>query len=117
MKRIVAFFQRLQWKLTLSYAVVSVGTVMVLAAFLVGIAIYTESQANARMFGSFYWSKTAFQDNVPYLVDDRAALQSWLERVQKQGFTWTDFQSYTIRESLDFANTLVKATQPIYVLD
>jgi NarL family two-component system sensor histidine kinase LiaS len=111
------YFQRLQWKLTLSYAVVTVGTVIVLAALLVGIAVYAESQVNSRVYDSFYWSKTAFQDNVPYLVDDPAALQSWLERVQAEGFNWNDFQSYTMRESLDYANTLVAGSRPIYVLD
>ena len=116
MKTITSFFQRLQWKLTLSYALVTVGTVIVLAGLLVGIVIYFDSQAPGQ-YSSFYWSKTAFQDNITYLIDDRPALQHWVERVQKQGFTWTDFQSYTYRESLDYANTLVKGTQPIYVLD
>jgi len=117
MKSIFSFFRRIQWKLTLSYAVVTVSTVIVLAALLVGIALYTESQVNTRVFDSFYWSKTAFQDNIPYLMDDPVALQDWLERVQSQGFAWTDFQSYTVRESLDYANTLRLGTQPIYVLD
>jgi signal transduction histidine kinase len=116
MKAISTFFQRLQWKLTLSYALVTVSTVLVLAGLMVGIVIYLDSQAPGE-FSSFYWSKTAFQDNVPYLMDDRPALQRWIERVQKQGFAWTDFQSYTVRESLDYANTLIKSTQPIYVLD
>ncbi len=116
MKSVISFFQRLQWKLTLSYALVTVGTVIVLAGLLVGIVIYIDRQAPTQ-FNSFYWSKTAFQDNIPYLMDNRPALQRWIERVQKQGFTPTDFQSYTVRESLDYANTLVKATQPIYVLD
>ena len=111
------FFQRLQWKLTLSYAVVTVGTVIVLAAIIVGIALYTESQANTRVFGSFYWSKTAFQDNIPFLLDDPKTLQSWLEKVQVNGFTWNDFQSYTDSESLDYANTLVEGSGPIYILD
>jgi len=111
------FFQRLQWKLTLSYAVVTVGTVIVLAALIVGIALYTESQANTRVFNSFYWSKTAFQDNIPFLLDDPKTLQSWLEKVQAEGFTWNDFQSYTDSESLDYANTLVEGSEPIYILD
>ena len=111
------FFQRLQWKLTLSYAVVTVGTVIVLAALIVGIALYTESQANTRAFNSFYWSKTAFQDNIPFLLDDPKTLQSWLEKVQADGFTWNDFQSYTDSESLDYANTLVEGSEPIYLLD
>ncbi len=110
------FFQRLQWKLTLSYAVVTVGTVIVLAALLIGLAIYSESQANTQVFSSFYWTKTAFQDNVPYLIERPAELQKWLTRIQKDGFAWTDFQSYVVRESLDYANTLVKDA-PIYVLD
>ncbi len=111
------FFQRLQWKLTLSYAVVTVGTVIVLAALIVGIALYTEGQANTRVFNSFYWSKTAFQDNIPFLLDDPKTLQSWLEKVQAKGFTWNDFQSYTDSESLDYANTLVEGSEPIYILD
>ena len=111
------FFQRLQWKLTLSYAVVTVGTVIVLAALIVGIALYTESQANTRVFNSFYWSKTAFQDNIPFLLSDPKTLQNWLEKVQAQGFTWNDFQSYTDSESLDYANTLVEGSEPVYVLD
>lgn len=111
------FFRRLQWKLTLSYAVVTISTVIVLAALLVGIATYTESQANSRVQNSFYWSKTAFQDNIPFLLEDPKTLQSWVEKVQAEGFTWNDFQSYTARESLDHANTLVEGSEPIYVLD
>ena len=111
------FFRRLQWKLTLSYAVVTAGTVIVLTLLLIGIGLYFESQNNNRTYDSFYWSKTAFQDNIPYLLDDPKALQKWLERVQRTGFNWNDFQSYTVRETLDYANTLVIKTQPIYVLD
>ncbi len=111
------FFRRLQWKLTLSYAVVTVGTVIVLTALLVGIAAYFETQNNTRTFDSFYWSKTAFQDNIPYLVEEPQALQEWIERVQQKGFIWQDFQSTTVRESLDYANTLLTQAQPIYVLD
>ena len=111
------FFRRLQWKLTLSYAVVTAGTVIVLTTLMVSIAVYFETQNNRRTFDSFYWSKTAFQDNIPYLLDEPHALQTWLERVQKTGFNWNDFQSFTQRESLDYANTLVAKTQPIYVLD
>src|SRR6266542_1792700 len=111
------FFQRLQWKLTLPYAIVTAGSVIVLSALLAGIALYVESDVHSRVFDSFYWSKTAFQDNVPFLVDNASALQMWLERVQSEGFAWTDYQSYTVRESLDYANTLVTSTQPIYLLD
>jgi NarL family two-component system sensor histidine kinase LiaS len=111
------FFQRLQWKLTLSYALVTAGTVIVLTILLIGIAAYFETQNNSRTYDSFYWSKTAFQDNIPYLLDDPRALQKWLERVQETGFIWNDFQSHTVREALDYANTLVIKTQPIYVLD
>src|ERR1051325_9765689 len=111
------FFRRLQWKLTLSYALVTAGTVIVLALLLIGIAVYFETQNNSRTYDSYFWSKTAFQDNIPYLLDDRQALQKWLDRVQKAGFTWNDFQSYTVRETLDYANTLVIKTGPIYVLD
>ncbi len=110
------FFRRLQWKLALSYALVTTGTVIVLTILLVGIALYFETQNSRRTYDSFYWSKTAFQDNIPYLLDDPQALQKWLERVQKTGFTWNDFQSNLVRETLDYANTIVK-NQPIYVLD
>lgn len=113
----INFFRRLQWKLTLSYAVVTAGTIIVLTTLLVAIAVYFETQNSSRTYDSFYWSKTAFQDNIPYLLDDPQALQKWLERVQKTGFTWSDFQSNTVRETLDYANTLVVKTQPIYVLD
>ena len=111
------FFQRLQWKLTLSYALVTAGTVIVLTILLIGIAAYFETQNNSRTYDSFYWSKTAFQDNIPYLLDNPQELQKWLERVQETGFTWNDFQSFTVRETLDYANTLIVDTQPIYVLD
>jgi signal transduction histidine kinase len=111
------FFRRLQWKLTLSYAVVTAGTVIVLTVLLIGIVLYFESESNSRTFGSFYWSKTAFQDNIPYLLDDRQALQEWLGRVQQTGFVWADFQSAANREALDYANTLIEKTEPVYVLD
>ena len=110
------FFRRLQWKLTLSYAVVTAGTVIVLTVLLIGIALFAESQTSSRTFDSFYWSKTAFQDNIPYLLDDPAALQLWLDRIQKNGFSWQDIESYSVRETLDYANTL-KTDEPIYVLD
>jgi signal transduction histidine kinase len=111
------FFRRLQWKLTLSYAVVTAGAVIVLTILFIGIAVFFESQNSTRTYDSFYWSKTAFQDNIPYMMDDPELLQSWLERVQQQGFTWQDFQSSTVREALDYANTLMEGTEPIYVLD
>ena len=111
------FFRQLQWKLTLSYAVVTAGTVIVLTLLFIGIAAYFETQNSSRTFDSFYWSKTGFQDNIPYLLDDPQALQEWLERVQQTGFVWEDFQSNTVRETLDYANTLVEKTEPIYVLD
>ena len=111
------FFRRLQWKLTLSYAVVTAGTVILLTILVVAILVYFETQNNSRTYDSFYWSKTGFQDNIPYLLDDPQALQEWLERVQKEGFTWNDFQPNTVRETLDYANTLVVKTHPVYVLD
>lgn len=111
------FFRRLQWKLTLSYAVVTAGTIIILTTLLVGLAVYFETQNNSRTISSFYWSKTAFQDNIPFLLDDPVAMQKWLERVQQTGFNWNDFQSFTVRETLDYANTLVIVDQPIYVLD
>ena len=111
------FFRRLQWKLSLSYTIVTAGTVIVLTIFLISIAGYYNSQNDLRTYDSFYWSKTAFQDNIPYLLEDSQSLQTWLERVQKQGFNINDFQSRTLPETLDYANTLVTNDQPIYVLD
>lgn len=110
-----AFFGRLQWRLTISYAIVTAGTVMVLAAVFVAIALTTDSVTTDRTFQSFYWSKTAFQDNVPFLLDDPAALQAWVERVRTEGFAWTDFQSSVETGSLSSANTLVDGA-PIFVL-
>jgi two-component system, NarL family, sensor histidine kinase LiaS len=111
------YFRRLQWKLTLSYAVVTAGTVFVLTVLLIGFAALLDVQNSNRTFDSFYWSKTAFQDNIPYMMDDSQVLQTWLERVQANGFVWEDFQFRTVRESLDHANTLIVQTEPIYVLD
>lgn len=111
------FLSRLQWKLTLSYAVVTAGTVVVLSALFIVIAVFFETQNGRRTFDSFYWSKTAFQDNIPYLLDDPQALQTWLDRVQRTGFTLNDFKSKVVRETLDYANTLEIITHPVYVLD
>jgi len=111
-----AFFRRLQWKLTLSYAVVTAGTVIVLAALLAGLALLFENVSSDKTWDSMYWSKTAFQDNIPYLLKDSSALQNWLERVQQQGFEEGDFQSYLTDESLAYANTLIRG-MPVYVLD
>lgn len=111
------FFRRLQWKLTLSYAIVTVGTVIVLTVLFIAIAVFFEFQNSNRTYDSFYWSKTGFQDNIPYLLEDPERLQEWLERVQQTGFTWDDFQSTTVRETLAYANTLVEESEPIYVLD
>jgi two-component system, NarL family, sensor histidine kinase LiaS len=111
------FFRRLQWKLTLSYVVVTAGTMIVLTILAIAILVYFDSQNNSRTYDSYYWSKTGFQDNIPYLLDDPQSLQTWLKRVQTSGFTQNDFQSYTVRETLDYANTLVTKTEPIYVLD
>ena len=72
------FFRRLQWKLTLSYAVVTAGTIVVLTILVIGVAIFLETQNSRRTYDSFYWSKTAFQDNIPYLLDDPQTLQKWL---------------------------------------
>ena len=111
------FFSRLQWKLTLSYALVTAGTVIILSALLVGITLSFENSNTRRIFDSFYWSKTGFQDNIPYLVDDPQALQDWLERVQAAGFDWKDFQPNTVRSTLEYANTLITGAEPVYVLD
>ena len=110
------FFRRLQWKLTLSYALVTAGTVIFIAVLLVGLASYLETANTNNTFDSMYWSKTAFQDNIPFLINDREELQNWLNRVQQEGFVANDFQSNTVRTTLDYANTLI-TSQPIYVLD
>lgn len=115
-RRALAFFRRIQWKITLSYALVTAGTVIVLAALLVGAALLFEGANTNRTWDSMYWSKTGFQDNIPYLLEDPAALQSWLEGVQRGGFDATDFQSNTNRDTLTYANTLIEG-MPIYVLD
>ena len=85
------FFRRLQWKLTLSYAVVTAGTVLVFTTLLIGIAGYFETQNNSRTYDSFDWSKTAFQDNIPYLLEDPQALQNWVERVREPDSPGTIF--------------------------
>ena len=110
------FFRRLQWKLTLSYAVVTSGTVIILVMLLIGFVLLTEMSHSNRTFSSFYWSKTAFQDNIPYLLDDPEAMEAWLSRVQTEGFDWNDIQSYTVRETLDYANAF-RTGAPVYVLD
>lgn len=116
MMKILNFFRRLQWKLTMSYSLVTAGTVVVLAGLVLGIALYFETQVPTRTHDSFYWSKTGFQDNIPFLLDEPEKLKDWLERVRTHGFIPADFQSYTVRETLDYANTLV-LDKPIYVLD
>jgi NarL family two-component system sensor histidine kinase LiaS len=116
MRSFVSFFQRLQWKLTLSYAVVTAGTVVVLAGLLVGLVIYIDSRVPEGIYSSFYWSKTAFQDNIPYLLDNPKALQTWLNRVQAEGFVESDFKGYTVRETMSHARTLLTGV-PIFVLD
>lgn len=110
------FFSRLQWKLTFSYAFVTASTVIVLATLAVGLALYLESRSTSRTWDSFYWSKTAMQDNIPQLLDDPEVLQGWLERVHAVGFFEADLRSYSVRESLDYANTYITGT-PIYLLD
>lgn len=112
----IKFFSRLQWKLTFSYAFVTISTVIVLAALAVGLALFLESRNTTRTFDSFYWSKTAMQDNIPTLLDDPQALQGWLERVNAVGFFDADLRSYKTREALDNANTYITGT-PIYLLD
>lgn len=110
------FFRRLQWKLALSYALVTAGTVIVLASLLVVTAIYIESHSADNLNSSYFWTKTGFQDNVPFLMNDRKALQEWLERVQSTGFNGSDFKSYTVRETMSHARTLMTG-EPIFVLD
>lgn len=111
------FFRRLQWKLSISYAFATAGAVIALATLAIAVILYLDGSSNSRVMGSFYWSKTGFQDNVPYLLDDPQALQLWLERVQRDGFTSADFQFPPSRETLPYANTLAFQTHPIYVLD
>ncbi|MFO7583258.1 MAG: sensor histidine kinase [Anaerolineales bacterium] len=112
----IKFFSRLQWKLTFSYAFVTISTISVIAVSLVIFAVTVESQNTNHVYSSFYWSKTGFQDNIPLLLEEPTSLQTWLERVQSQGFTVSDFRSYSARETLAQANTLVTGT-PIYLLD
>ena len=116
MRKSFSFFRRLQWKLTFSYALVTAGSVIVLTGLLVGFALFANYQTSTRTLNSFYWSKTAFQDNIPYLLNDMVSMQSWLERVYSTGFSSADFQSHTVRETLEYANTVMNDT-PIYVLD
>jgi signal transduction histidine kinase len=112
----IKFFSRIQWKLTVSYALVTMSTITVIALSLVVFAVIAESQNANHVNSSFYWSKTGFQDNVPLLLEDPDSLQAWLERVQSQGFLISDFRSYTVRETLAHANTL-DTTAPIFLLD
>jgi len=112
----LTFFRRLQWKLTFSYALVTSATVIILIGVLVGVALWVEVNSANRTYSSFFWSKTAFQDNVPFLLDNPEALQAWLDRVYAVGFDWDDIQSYAVRESLDYANTFMTGT-PIYILN
>lgn len=111
-----AFFGRLQWRLTVSYAVVTAGTVIVLAGIFVTIAILADNLTTDRTYEGFYWSKTGFQDNIPWLTPDPDTLQAWVDRVRTDGFGWNDFQTPVIAKNLDDANTLVRGA-PIYVLD
>ncbi len=99
----------------MSYAFVTAGTVTFIAVLLVVSASVMESVNSNSNWDSMYWSKTAFQDNIPYLLDNPAALQEWLVRIQNQGFEIGDFQSDIVRESLVQANTLIKR-KPIFVL-
>ncbi len=111
-----AFLSRLQWRLTLSYAAVTAGTVIVLAAVFVAIALAADNLTTDRTYESFYWSKTGFQDNVPFMVDDPEAMQVWLDRVRVEGFNWNDFQIQPTSQNIDDSNTLVRG-EPVYVLD
>lgn len=112
----LSYFRSIHWKLTLSYAFVTAAAVVFIAALLVGTALVAESLNTSRTHDSFFWSKTAFQDNIPDLIDDPKALGNWLRRIEADGFTQADFTSYTVRESLSYANTFVREA-PIYVLD
>ncbi|HEY9087933.1 MAG TPA: histidine kinase, partial [Anaerolineaceae bacterium] len=116
LQRILSFFRHLQWKITLSYALVTAGTVIVLAALLVTAALVVDSASTNTTRESIFWSKTAFQDNIPFLLDDRPALQTWLDQVRQNGFEPVDFQSNTSEYTLTFANTVI-GNAPIYVLD
>lgn len=116
MKNFFSSFRRIQWKLTFSYTAVTVGTVIVLTTLVGVLSIMTENRSSLRVFNSYYWSKTVFQNNIPYLLEDPDLLQKWIERVQQSGFTITDFHTYTIDENFEYANTLVTGA-PIYVLD
>ncbi len=101
----------------MSYVAVTVGTVMVLGALMVGISVMFENGISSRVQKSVDWSGSAFEDNIPYLMGDPAALQAWLARVQADGFTADDLNLHNVGESLGYANTLVTRTKPIFVLD
>lgn len=110
------FFRSLQWRLTSSYVLVTFATFAVIAALVTLLVITVEGASRSDIQGTFFWSKTAFQDNVPFLLDNPAQLQQFLDRTRNEGFISSDFKSYTIGESLAFANTVRGGEAPIFVL-
>lgn len=116
MKRIFHFFQRLQWQLTLSYVIVTMGTVIMLGGLIVGVTIVAENQSSVQTNNSVMWTRLAFESNIAQLLADPTSLQTWLARVQKRGFTQEDLM-YFPEGAVDYANTLVTESAPIYVID
>lgn len=110
------FFRRIQWKITCSYALVTAGTVIVLAAALVAAALWIDTSNANHTWDSMYWTKTAFQDNIPFMLDDPETMQAWLQRVRQQGFDARSFQSYIDEDAYIYAGSLLR-DMPIYVLD
>lgn len=111
------FLKKLQWQLALSYAVVTVATVVVLVIFFAGMSLIFNNSATNALFNSYYWSKTGFQDNVPLLVNDVDGLQKWLEKIHQDGFNKSDLPSADYESEIRHANTLVRLNSPIYILD
>ena len=116
MKRIFHFFQRLQWQLTLSYVIVTMATVIVLGLLIVGVTIVAENQSSVQTNNSIMWTRMAFESNIAQLLTDPIGLQAWLTRVQRQGFKGDDLP-YFPEGAVDYANTLVTESAPIYVID
>ena len=78
--RIPGFFGRPQWKLARFYAFVTAGTAIVLAALVVGFAIFIDGQNANNLNSSYYRTRTGFQDNIPSLLDDPKAPASLIGR-------------------------------------
>src|SRR5450432_901510 len=83
-KRFTRPFRRLQGKLTLSYALTTVATLLILDAFFIGIALWLST-----LNTSYFFLRALVQEapTAPtYFVHgspDRAALKAWLQIVQQ----------------------------------